>query len=101
MSGETKRLNEVMDTFAPEGANDRRWFFVEHQLEQIIISARSVVATLVSIESRPENAQEVIVADDCLSYMKPMLRYILSARASFLSCLSGTSVSERISRKEL
>lgn len=96
-----RRLNEVVDAFAPQGSNDRRWFFIEHQLEQVVVSARSVVGSLELIVGRPENSEEAYVADDCLGFMRDMLADILEARASFLSYLSGTDVPERISRKEL
>jgi hypothetical protein len=101
MSEKPQRLNEVLDTFAPQGSNDRRWFFVEHQLEQVVVSARSVVGSLETIEMRPENDEERWAADACLCYMKVMLRHILDAKAAFLSYLSDTDVPERIGRKEL
>lgn len=101
MSDKSQRLNEILDTFAPEGANDRRWFFIEHQLEQAVVSAQSVVGFLKSIERWPENAEERELAKDCLQFAQAMLLDILSTKASFLGYLSDTSVPERISRKEL
>lgn len=96
-----RRLDEVVSLFAPEGDNDGRWFLVEHQLEQTIISARVIVGSLRIITARPENEEERQIADDCLSYMKPMLCDILEARASFQSYLSDTDVPDRISNMEV
>lgn len=96
-----QRLSDVLPSFAPQGSNDARWFLVEHQLEQAITSARCVVGSLRVITQRPENEEELLLAEDCLSFMEAMLCDILGAKASFLSYLSGTDVSERISQKEL
>lgn len=96
-----QRLSQVIGTFAPQGANDRRWLLIEYLLEATVLSARSVVSTLEAITAWPENAREGYEADDCLGYMRHMLCDILEARASFQSYLSGTDVPERISRKEL
>lgn len=96
-----QRLNQVLDIHAPQGANDARWYLIEHQWEQCVMSARTVVGSLTIISGRPENEGERQVAIDCLSYAEAMLCDILQAKASFLSYLSGTDVSERISRKEL
>lgn len=101
MPEKPQRLSEVLDTFVPQGANDARWFLAEHQLEQTIMSARTVVGCLDTIAQRPENEEERELAEDCLSYMDAMLCDILGAKAAFLSYLSGSDVPERISRKEL
>jgi len=93
------RLSEVIDSLAPQGANDVRWFLVEHQLEQTVMSARTIVGSLKLIVERPENEEERQLAEDCLDFMKGMLCDILRERASFRSYLSGTDVPERISRK--
>lgn len=94
-------LSQILGNFAPEGSNDARWFLVEHQLEQAVMSAKTVVGCLTIISQKPENEEELRLADVCLSYMKAMLTDILGAKAAFLSYLSDTDVSERISRKEL
>lgn len=96
-----RRLNEVIDAFAPQGSNDARWFLIEHQLEQVVMSARTVVGSLRIIAAKPENEEERQLAEDCLSYMEAMLCDILGARAWFLSYLSGTDIPERIAGKEL
>jgi len=94
-------LSQILGNSAPQGSNDVRWFFVEHQLEQAVVSARAVVGSLKLIVERPENEEERQLAEDCLCFMKGMLCDILRERASFLSYLSGTDVSERISRTEV
>lgn len=96
-----RRLNEVLDTFAPQGSNDKRWFLVEHQLEQVKLSTRTVVGSLAIVKDRPENEEERQAAEDCLAICEPLLVEVLQTWAVFLSYLSGTDVSERISRKEL
>jgi len=96
-----QRLSEVLNTFAPQGSNDARWHLIEHQLEQTIMSARTVVGSLRIISQKPENEEELLLAEDCLSYMEAMLCDILGAKAAFLSYLSGTDVPERIAGKEL
>ena len=96
-----RSLNEILDLFAPPGANDSRWFLFEHQLEQIRISAMTCAGTLELIAARPENHQERVAAQDCLEYCKAMLTKILGHRASIHSYLSDTDVPERISRKEV
>ena len=101
MSKKPQRLNEVVDAFAPQGANDARWFLVEHQLEQVKMSARTVTGALKTIEARAENEAERQTAEDCLAICEPMLLEILRAWSTFLGYLSDTDVSERISRKEL
>ena len=101
MPDRPQRLNQVLDIHAPQGANDARWYLVEHQLEQTVMSAQTVVGSLSIIKDRPENEEERQIAEDCLDYAEGMLCDILGARAAFRSYLSGTDVSERISRKEL
>jgi len=101
MPKKPQRLNEVLDIHAPQGANDARWYLIEHQWEQAVMSARTVVGSLTIITHRPENEEERQIAEDCLSYAEAMLCDILGAKASFLSYLSATDVAERIARKEL
>ena len=96
-----RRLNEIVPFFAPEGANDRRWFLVEHQLIQARTSAHAVVVVLEKIVAQPENMREGMIAEDCLRIMKGMYLDIQEHYATFLSYLSDTDVPERISRKEL
>ena len=96
-----RRLNEIIDTFAPEGSNDKRWFLVEHQLEQVKQSAQIVVGSLKIIADNPENEDERQVAEDCFDICKGMFLDIQEHYAQFLSYLSGTGVPERIGRKEI
>ena len=95
------RLSEIIDRYAPEGANDARWFLFEHQLEQAKISAQTVVGTLKNIAARPENEAEREAAQDCAEYCLTMLTGILAARASCGSYLSGTNIADRVARKEM
>jgi len=101
MPKKPQRLNEILDTFAPQGSNDARWFLVEHQLEQLKMSARTVLGCLRIVAEKPENEEERLIAEDCLAITEPLLVEILETWATLLSYLSGTDVSERISRKEL
>ena len=96
-----RRLNEVVPSLAPEGANDNRWFLVEHQLVQAKISIRSAAEILAEIGGQPENTQEHLEAKDCLDIVKGMYVDLLKHYTTFLSYLSDTDVPERISRKEL
>lgn len=96
-----RRLNEVVSSLAPEGANDIAWFMVEHQLVQVRMSANVIIEGLKDILIQPENEDERETATACLDIMKGMLLDILEHRATFLSYVSGTDVPERISRKEL
>lgn len=96
-----QRLSDILHTFAPQGTNDKRWLLVEHQLEQVRLSAMASVGSLKVIAARPEYEEERQLAEDCLSYIEAMNRHILEARASFMCYLSGTDVPERIAGKEL
>ena len=95
------RLNEVVSTFAPEGANDSKWFLAEHQLEQARMSVQIAHEVLKDIMTSPEDDKEREIAGDCESIVKAMRLDVLGFFATFLSCLSDTDVPERISRKEL
>lgn len=101
MKKKTSRLSDIVPQFAPEGANDYKWFLVEHQLTQAKMSLQSAIQTLVEIGSLPENKDERNFATDCLGILMPARRQLLSNYATFLSYLSDTDVPERISRKEL
>lgn len=96
-----RRLNEVISPFAPEGTNDRKWFLVEHQLEQARMSVQIAYEVVKDIRDHPENDKEREIAGDCKSIIKTMRLDVLGFFATFLSYLSGTDVPERISRKEL
>lgn len=96
-----KSLSEALGLFAPEGANDARWYLIEHQLEQVKISARTVVGSLQCIVDKPESAEEGYIADDCLSFARSMLCDILGHIASIYSYLSNSDVLERVARKEM
>lgn len=96
-----RRLNEVLGPLAPQGTNDTRWFLIEHQLEQISMSARIVKGSVATIADRPENENERQVAEDCLEICSKMLVDILGHRATILSYLSGTDVPERVSKTEV
>ena len=96
-----RRLNEVVPSLAPEGANDRRWFLLEYQMEEAKLIVEAMIGTLEEIIALPENENEREVADDCQLIVRSMRANILGHRATFLSYLSDTDVPERISRKEL
>ena len=96
-----RRLNEVVSSFAPEGANDRKWFLVEHQLAQAKMSVQIAHETLKDIRDHPENDNEYEIALECVGIVREMTLGILRHYATFLSYLSDTDVPERISRKEL
>lgn len=94
-------LSDVIKLYAPEGANDRHWLLIEHQLVQCKTSAHLILESLKIIYELPENLNEKDVASDCLSMARSMHREILGHYASFLSYLAGTDVSEKMGRKEL
>jgi len=97
----TGRLSDIVPQFAPQGANDRKWFLVEHQLVQAKMSLLTAIEALIEIGSEPENDDERRIATDCLSVLRPVRRQLLSNYATFLSYLSGTDVPERISQMEV
>lgn len=92
--------SDAPNTYAPQGANDARWFLFEHQLEQAKISLHAVVGTLKVIAERPENEGEREAAGDCLETCEELFVGFLGYRSTLLSYLSGTDVPERIQRKE-
>jgi len=96
-----RRLNEVISPFAPQGANDARWFFVEHQLVQVKFSLAAALSSLNEIVAMPENEHERELASDCAGMARGMRRHVLGHYATLLSYLSDTDVSERISRTEV
>ena len=95
-----RRLSDVVESLAPEGANDRRWAMVEH----LLIDARADVQIardyLKDIRDQSENENEQEVAADCLDIITGMYLDILEHYATFLIYLSDTDVLEKISRKE-
>lgn len=101
MLNKPERLINVVHLYAPEGLHDRKWFLVEHLLENARMDIELARNTLRDIANWPENYEERQVAEDCLYICKGMLRDILGRYALFLSYLSDTDVPERISRKEL
>jgi len=96
-----QRLSDVIRDRVPEEAQDRRWFRVEHQMEQVRFSTLEILLTLSKLAEWSGNAEDRKVAADCLSIMRGMYLDIQEHYATFLSYLSGTDVSERISRTEV
>ena len=97
----TTSLSEALGLYAPQGSNDKRWFLIEHQLEQARMSVEMTLSALTEIRGNPENAHECLAAKDCYDILRDLRLDVLEKRATFLSYLSNTDVSERISRKEL
>lgn len=95
------RLSDVVSPYASEGANDHKWILVEHQLAQAKMSVQIAKETLWDITNRPENEEEREIANDCYDMIRGLLLDVLEHYTTFLSYLSGTDVSERMSRKEL
>ena len=96
-----RRLSDVVESLAPEGANDIRWFLVKHQLAQAKMSLETARTALYNIVTYPENAEEREIAEDCENMVKGMYVRFLNYYTSVLSYLSGADVPERIARKEL
>ena len=96
-----RRLSDIVEPLAPEGANDARWYMIGHQLIQAKMSIDSACSTLSEVAHNPESANERKVAWDCYDMVKSLCLDILEHYAAFLSYLSGTDVPERIARKEL
>lgn len=94
-------LSEVVKLYASEGANDSKWILVEHQLAQAKMSIQIAKETLYDIVSSPENDNEQEIAGDCESIVRHTYLDFLAQYTTFLSYLSGTDVSDKISRKEL
>lgn len=95
------RLSDIISTWAPEGANDAKWILAEHQLAQCKMSVQIAMATLWDVVALAENEGEVEIAMDCYNIVRGMELDILEHYTTFLCYLSGTDVSDRMSRKEL
>ena len=96
-----RHLNEVISTFAPEGANDARWFMVDHLLIDARMNIQVTLSKLSEIKTVPENDEEKMIAKDCYDIVRGLYLDIHEHYAAFLSYLSDTDVPERIARKEL
>lgn len=96
-----QRLSNIIPALAAEGANDHKWVLAEHQLAQAKMSVQIAKQTLYEISVLPENGREREIAEDCASIVRGLELDILEHYTTFLSYLSGTDVSERMSRKEL
>jgi len=96
-----QRLSEVVSTRAPQGANDTRWFMVEHELVQGKICFQIAMDSLLHIIMYPENGSECLHAKECFEICRDMILSIQDRYLTLLSYLSGTDVPERISRKEV
>ena len=94
-------LSEVVPVLASEGANDARWFLIEHLLMDAKNDVQIACDYLSDIIAQPENNDERGVATDCMDIARMMFREIQGHYAAFLSYLSDTDVPERIARKEL
>lgn len=95
------RLSEVVSTFAPQGANDRRWFLMEHHLVQAklsLLGARSAAAQICIL---PENAAEAELADGCLEFIIHAYGELLGQHAALLAYISDSDISERVGKVEL
>ena len=98
---EYRRLSEVAGTFAPEGANDVRWFMIEHQLIDARMNIQIALSKLSEIACNPENAEDRTIAWDCYDIVRGLYLDVHEHYAAFLSYLSDMDVPERIARKEL
>ena len=96
-----RRLVEVVYDLVPEKADDRRWFRVEHQFEQVRFSTLEILQTLTKLAEWSENLSDRKLAKDCYYIIRGMYLDIQEHYATYLSYLSDTDVPERISRKEL
>jgi len=95
-----QRLSEVIPQFAPQGANDTRWFMVEHELVQGKICFQIAMDYLLDIIKHPENESECLHAKECFKICVGMILNVQDRHLALLSYLSDTDVPERISRKE-
>ena len=96
-----RRLSDVVESLAPEGTNDARWFLVEHLLMDAKMNVQIARDYLKDIRDWSENEDEQEVAADCLDIIAGMYLDILEHHCTFLSYVSDTDVPERKSRKEL
>lgn len=97
---EARRLSEVVQLKAHEGANDARWFLMEHQLYQLIVSMQTIRQLCEQIGDAPENDNEWELARSVLEIISPLYVKALGARASVMALLAGTDVAERLGRIE-
>lgn len=96
-----QRLSNVVSAWASEGTNDAKWILIEHQLAQCKMSVQIAMATLWDVVALAENEGEAEIAMDCYNIVRGMELDVLEHYTTFLSYLSGTDVSDRMSRKEL
>ncbi len=102
MSGnKPQRLSDIVPPYAAQGYHDRKWFLVEHLLENAMTDVEIAIDTLREVANWPENESERDVAKDCLEWVNALHLSALQTHATLLSYLSDTDVPERISRKEL
>jgi len=90
----------VVDTPAPQGLNDRRWFLLEHQQSQAQFSLQTARVQCEVIGDNPENPQEWELARASLEIISPIYVQVLGAMASVHSLLAGSEVAERVGRME-
>jgi hypothetical protein len=95
------KLSDIIDPYAPQGTNDRRWFEFEHHLIQAAMSTADAFLTLMEIVDTPENDHEKLLALDCASLARRLHTVTLGKHAAILAYLSKTEIPEKISRKEL
>lgn len=96
-----RKLADVVEVYAPQGTNDRRWFLLEHQLYQAQVSLQTARAQCEAIGDLPENEEERELARAVLEMITPPYVRVLGAIASVHSLLSDTEIAERVGRKEL
>jgi len=95
------RLSEVVETFAPQGANDSRWFLMEHHLMQAKLSLQEAQRAAVQIYANPENAREGELANDCFVFIARAYAEFLAQHAALLAYISDSDISERVGNVEL
>jgi len=98
---EPNRLSEVVDTFAPEGANDRKWFLMEHHLMQAKLSLQEAQRAAVQIYANPENDEDGQLANDCFVFIARIHAEFLAQHAALLAHISDSDISERVGNVEL
>jgi hypothetical protein len=91
-----RRLSDLIPPKAQPGINDGRWFLMEHQLYQVVVSLQAVRQLCEVIGDNPEGDSEWELARSALEIITPVYVKALGARAAITSLLAGTEIAERL-----
>lgn len=95
-----RKLSEVVDTTTMQGINDARWFLLEHQIYQVIVSLQSARQVCEMIGDRAENGDEWELARAALEELTPVYIDTLQMRQNVSQLMASSKIAERVGRVE-